>query len=92
MKKHTYSYKADIWSIGVILFELFNGLTPFHSKNRQEFEGKVEAAAYSLKDSVKDKLTIEAIMFLTACLQDNEEERKCVSDLMTHPYITMSLP
>jgi len=41
VQKSTYSYKADIWSIGVILFELLNGLTPFHARNRAEFEGKV---------------------------------------------------
>jgi len=54
VQKSTYSYKADIWSIGVILFELLNGLTPFHAKNRAEFESKVAASDYSFRDQAKN--------------------------------------
>lgn len=68
VQKKSYSYKADIWSLGVVLFELLNGLTPFHARNRKEFEGKVEASDYNLKDSVKEKLSLESILFLSHCL------------------------
>lgn len=71
MKKE-YSYKSDVWSIGVILFELLNGLTPFHSRNKVEFEGKVEASKYNFKESVKQNLTIECISFMSHCLQHAE--------------------
>jgi len=53
VKKYTYSYKADIWSIGVILFELLNEKTPFHSKNRAEFEEKVAVSSYILREEAR---------------------------------------
>lgn len=31
LEKRTYNYKADIWSFGVILFELFTGNPPFNA-------------------------------------------------------------
>ena len=91
VKKYTYSYKADIWSIGVILFELLNEKTPFHSKNRAEFEEKVAVSSYVLRDEAKDKLTVECILFMTNCMQDNEEDRKPIEELVEHPYITLPI-
>ena len=52
ISNNCYSYKTDIWSIGVILFEMLNSKTPFHAKNRDEFEMKVKASTYNLRESV----------------------------------------
>ena len=64
-----------------------NGLTPFHARNRAEFDEKVEASNYNFKDSVKPNLTLETIFFLSQCLQHNEDERKCITELIKHSYI-----
>jgi hypothetical protein len=67
---------------------MLNGQTPFHARNRTEFEGKVQASDYSLKENVVDNLTIESVLFLSQCLQNNENDRKCVTELVVHPYVT----
>jgi len=40
-----------------------------------------------MKEAVMEKLTLECILFLSQCLQHDENERKCVTELMEHPYI-----
>jgi hypothetical protein len=44
---------------------MLNGTTPFHSKNREEFEGRVEKCNYNFKETVKNNLTLESIYFLS---------------------------
>lgn len=67
---------------------MLNGQTPFHAKNRDEFNKKVEDSNYSFKESIMDNLTMESVLFLSQCLQHNENDRKCVTELINHPYIT----
>lgn len=33
--KH-YNHKADVWSLGIVFFELITGFTPFMGKNKDD--------------------------------------------------------
>jgi protein kinase A len=33
MLDHGYTYKADVWSIGIMICEMLGGFTPFQNKN-----------------------------------------------------------
>lgn len=41
-KETAYNNKADLWSIGVIFFQLLFGKTPFEAKNYNDLKNKIK--------------------------------------------------
>jgi len=68
-----YTYKVDIWALGIICFELLMGKTPFHSRGMDELLKKINEGKYQAVP--KEPLTVECSLFLTQCLQANEYDR-----------------
>ena len=42
LKRNEYSYKTDIWSIGIIFYEMLTCDTPGRAKNEKELLKKIE--------------------------------------------------
>ena len=54
LKKRGYSYKVDIWALGIMCYELLMGQTPFHSFEMNELLEKINKGIYTVhtKDPV----------------------------------------
>lgn len=48
-----YTDKADLWSVGVILFELLAGIPPFTGRNRGELIKNIKNGIVNLPPDVK---------------------------------------
>lgn len=73
LKKRGYTSKVDTWAIGVMLYELLMGVTPFHAYEMKDLINKINEGKYMLK--LDEPITIECALFLSQCLQTNENDR-----------------
>ena len=86
LKKRGYSAKVDTWALGVIIYEMLMGVTPFHSYEMKDLIAKINDGRYNL--ALDEPITVECALFLTQCLQMNENERIPVDELQQHPFIS----
>lgn len=47
-----YDEKAEMWSVGIILFQMLTGVVPFPAKARQDLQTKVMKGTYQLPEDV----------------------------------------
>lgn len=89
LKKRGYSEKVDTWALGVILYEMLVGVTPFHSYEMKDLIAKINDGRYKL--SLNEPIAVETCLFLVQCLQMNENDRVPVEELGEHPFIDKEL-
>ena len=65
-----YDEKEDIWSLGIICYELLIGKTPFDSYNPKELVSKINKGDYS----VPTTLSKESISFINWMLQFDQKK------------------
>lgn len=88
LKKRSYSYKVDVWAIGIMCYEMLMGRTPFHSYEMKDLIAKINKGDYTV--SIREPITIECALFLTQCLQANENDRINLEQLLDHPFLKIN--
>lgn len=78
--KRRYDYKADVWSLGTILFQMLTSEYPFTGKNMQELKLNLEKGVYRIPRHIN--LTVECMQFLTQCLKVDSLKRKDWEELV----------
>ena len=82
-----YTYKCDIWSIGVIAYILLCGFAPFAGDDDMETIHLVQTAALEFPSPEWDDISDEAKDFVQSLLQREAYARPTAAEAMKHPWI-----
>lgn len=86
LMKKCYSYSADIWSFGVLIYTLFVGRPAFETTKINNTYRRIKDAVYYFPDRVK--LSNEAKDFIKSILVVDVNKRATIDQLKKHPFLT----
>ncbi|KAJ1921750.1 serine/threonine protein kinase [Mycoemilia scoparia] len=87
IQKSRYTYQADFWSLGVVLYELFVGRTPFRTTSLQDLKYSITKEPIVWPKRIPPQLH----SFLDGLLQQNTEKRFTWKQLRKHPFLLSTL-
>ncbi|KAL1804728.1 hypothetical protein ACET3Z_027796 [Daucus carota] len=88
MQLQKYDAKADLWSVGAILFQLVTGRTPFTGSNQiQLLQNIVRATELRFPSDVTD-LSSECVDLCRKLLRRNPVERLTFEEFFNHPFLS----
>ena len=84
LKYNKYDEKVDLWSIGIILFEMLTGKPPFTASNHIQLLRKIETTDFKIPDDII--ITNECMDLLKSLIVVNPKYRITFQNFFSHPF------
>ncbi|PRW60240.1 Serine threonine- kinase ATG1 [Chlorella sorokiniana] len=84
---HKYDAKADLWSIGAILYELVVGRPPFTGANQFQLLRNIERSEARLPEALAAQLSPHCRHLIHCLLRRNPVERLSFEEFFRHPFV-----
>ncbi|KAF4123164.1 serine/threonine-protein kinase ULK2 [Geosmithia morbida] len=92
LRYERYDAKADLWSVGTVLYEMVTGRPPFRARNHVELLRKIEAAEDVIKFPREVAVTSEMKALVRGLLRRNPVERMSFENFFGHSVMTDDIP
>ncbi|EED86868.1 predicted protein, partial [Thalassiosira pseudonana CCMP1335] len=90
--KGNYTYKCDMWSLGVMAYMLFSSQIPFIGKDMSEIAKKIMRGSYSFSGKQWSKVSKRAKDFVQILLVRDASSRPTADQALRHPWIKGGSP
>ncbi|CAL0306035.1 unnamed protein product [Lupinus luteus] len=92
MQLQKYDAKADLWSVGAILFQLVTGKTPFTGNNQIQLLQNIMKSTELQFPSDNQSLSTECKDLCQKLLRRNPVERLTFEEFFNHPFLSQKQP
>lgn len=92
LRYERYDAKADLWSVGTVLYEMAAGRPPFRASNHVELLRKIEASNDAIKFPRESNISSEMKSLIRALLKRNPVERISFDGFFSHEVVTSEIP
>jgi len=84
--KGCYDSQCDIWSIGVMAYEMIVWKFPYNGKTVEEYQLSLKNDVVNYDYSAFKKVSSKCIDFIKGCLQKNPIKRLTIKQCFEHPW------
>ncbi|WVZ56417.1 hypothetical protein U9M48_006954 [Paspalum notatum var. saurae] len=91
MQAQKYDAKADLWSVGIILYQLVTGIPPFNGDNQIQLLKNI-LSSREIQFPSDCKLSHGCIDLCRKLLKLNSVERLTVEEFVHHPFVSEHTP
>lgn len=92
LRYERYDAKADLWSVGTVLYEMASGRPPFRARNHVELLRKIEAAEDVIKFPKEVGISSDLKALIRSLLKRSPVERLSFENFFSHHVVTGDIP